>query len=133
MRLAKPWYRRPGPAVAALLLLAAGLLSTWMALRANTPTPKPSVAVAAAARPAFRPATRPPFKTLGRVTSGGVSVEFRARHLDSARAADEALREGDNVALSFKVVDLSTGSASTGANPAAWRSEERRVGKECVP
>jgi DNA-binding beta-propeller fold protein YncE len=120
MRLAKPWYRRPGPAVAALVLLAAGLLSTWMALRANTPTPRPSVAVAAAARPAFRPATRPPFKTLGRVTSGGVSVEFRARHLDSARAADEALREGDNVAFSFKVVDLSTGSASTGANPAAW-------------
>jgi hypothetical protein len=120
MPLAKLWSRRPKTAVAALLLPAAALLSTWLALRANTPAPRPSVAVAAAPRPVFKPVARPPFKTLGRVTSGGASVEFRARHLDPARAADETFREGENVAFSFKVVDLATGSPLPRANPAAW-------------
>jgi DNA-binding beta-propeller fold protein YncE len=118
MPLAKPWFRSPRTAVVALLLLAATLLSTWLAIRASTPGLKP--AVAAASRPAFRPVARPNFKTLGRVTSGGAAVEFRARHLDPARADDEMFRAGENVAFSFKVVDLATGSPLPRANPAAW-------------
>ena len=50
----------------------------------------------------------------------GVAVEFRVRPLEPGKSQADALVEGQDVSVEFKVTDAATGAGLSGVRPSVW-------------
>jgi YVTN family beta-propeller protein len=83
-----------------------------------------------------RAATRKPEPFSKRIVQGGLTVDLQVDHQDSRKNDAGEFLEGEDVTVSFKIQDSSTGSDISGLNPAVWmtlvRKSEQKSAKTCT-